>query len=78
MRNMMCFQNAFPDKPLDIIYLFFANFDIIYLCLSFLQKWKILMKLVERAKIDGMVEMVMKATKEFRPLKSNPSDIGFI
>jgi hypothetical protein len=36
------------------------------------------MKLVERAKIDGMVEMVMKATKEFRPLKSNPSDIGFI
>jgi hypothetical protein len=57
---------------------FFSNFDIIYLGLSFLQKWKILMKLVERAKIDGTVEMVMKATKEFRPLKSNPSDIGFI
>jgi hypothetical protein len=29
---------------------------------------------------DGgsMMEMVMKVVKEFSPLKSNPSDIGFI
>jgi hypothetical protein len=29
---------------------------------------------------DGgsMMEMVMKAVKEFNPLKSNPSDNGFI
>jgi hypothetical protein len=40
----MSIQKIFLDKPLDMV----------YLDLSFVQKWKILMKKLEKSKVEGV------------------------
>lgn len=67
-RNKMCIQKTFLDKPLDII----------HPTLSFVQKWTILMKTLEKAQVEKMAKMVLKYTKGFKPLDSNLSDVGFM
>jgi hypothetical protein len=52
--------------------------DIIHICLSFVQKWKILMKELERSKVEALVSLILQHMKNFRPLTSHPSDVGFI
>jgi hypothetical protein len=44
-RNKLCIQRIFPNKPTDII----------FLALSFVQQWKILMQELERSKMEAMV-----------------------
>jgi hypothetical protein len=67
-RNNMCMRKAFPDKSTDVI----------HLGLPFVQKWKILMKELERSKVEALMASMMQHSKNFRPLDSNPSDVGFI
>jgi hypothetical protein len=67
-RNKMCMQKTFPAKPTDII----------YIGLSFIQKWRILAKPVAKSKMEEMMELVLCHVREFEPLHSYPSDVGFI
>jgi hypothetical protein len=46
--------------------------------MSFLQKWKLLMKEVAKGKVEEKTKMVGQFAWEFKPLDSNPSDVGFI
>jgi hypothetical protein len=62
------YQRSFLDKPTDII----------YLCLSFIQKWKILMKAMTRSKMEAMLDVVLQHLRDFRPLNSSPTDVGFV
>jgi hypothetical protein len=50
------------------------SLDVVYLTLSFTQKWCILMKCPERAKVEKMQECV----KKFIPSDYILSDVGFI
>jgi hypothetical protein len=65
-RNKMRTQKIFPDKSLHVI----------QLGLSFVQKWKILMKTMEKAHEEKMVDLVLKFMEEFQPMNSNPSDVS--
>jgi hypothetical protein len=67
-RNKMCIQKVFPSKPVDIIY-----------CgMSFVQKWSLLMRKPEKEKVDALKSLLIRRIQDFKPLESNPSDIGFI
>jgi hypothetical protein len=67
-RNNMCIRKIFLDKPIDII----------HLCLSFVQRWKILMKELERNKVEALTSLMLQHIRNFRPLASHLSDVGFI
>jgi hypothetical protein len=58
--------------------LLFCRVGIIHLGMSFLQKWKLLMKEVAKGKVEEKTKMVGQFAWEFKPLDSNPSDVGFI
>jgi hypothetical protein len=44
-RNNMCMRKAFSNKPIGVI----------HLGLSFVQKWKILIKELERSKVEALM-----------------------
>jgi hypothetical protein len=67
-RNKMCMQKNFLNKPTDII----------YLGLSFIQKWKLLMKVEAKNKMEDLLALVLNKLKEFKLLNSYLSDVGFI
>jgi hypothetical protein len=67
-RNKICIQNFFPNKALDTVFLEF----------SFRQKWTLLMGQLEKDKVTGMVKIMLKYAKEFKPLEGDPTDVGFI
>jgi hypothetical protein len=67
-RNKICIQKTFPS----------ASTDVIYLGIAFIQEWKLLMKEVVRQKMEDLVGRVLIKLKEFKPLDSHPSDVGFI
>jgi hypothetical protein len=56
-RNRMCLQKKFPEKPTDVV----------HLALSFLQKWKLLMLMVERSKVETLTHMVQSYARTFKP-----------
>jgi hypothetical protein len=64
----MCMRNVFPTKPTDVI----------HLALSFLHKWKVLMKELEMEKVDNLVAAMMQFMINFNPLNTHPCDVGFI
>jgi hypothetical protein len=64
----MCIRKVLLDKSMDII----------HLCLSFVQKWKILMNELERNKVEALVSLILQHIKNFRPLTSHPSNVGLI
>jgi type III secretory pathway component EscR len=64
IRNKICIQHIFPNNSLDVV----------YLTLSFTQKWCILMKSPEKAKVEKMQE----CAKKFIPSDYILSDVGFI
>jgi hypothetical protein len=69
IKNMICIQMIFPEKLLDVI----------HLGVSFVQKWTIVMKkLLVKERVVRMMELVLQHAKEFKPLASHPSDVGFI
>jgi hypothetical protein len=54
------------------------SIDIVYLTLSNLQRWKILMRLGQRCRIEALVERMKLAAQEFKPSNINLSDIVFL
>jgi hypothetical protein len=66
-RNNMCMRKGFLDK---------LN-DVIHLGLSFVHKWKILVKELESSKVETLVISMLQHAKNFRPLDSNPLDMSF-
>jgi hypothetical protein len=69
IKNMIRIQMIFPEKLLDVI----------HLGVSFVQKWTIVMKkLLVKERVVRMMELVLQDAKEFKPLASHPSDVGFI
>jgi hypothetical protein len=67
-RNSMCMRNVFPANPTDVI----------HLGLSFVQKWKVLMKELQRRKVEALATTMLQFLKSFKPLNSHPSDVAFI
>jgi hypothetical protein len=53
----MAIEKCFPKAPADVI----------YVCLSFMQKWSCLLKEVEEAQIIRLKEEILKWLKEFKP-----------
>jgi hypothetical protein len=68
IRNMICIEKSFPEKLVDTV----------YLGLSFIQKWKLLMKELDISKVEDLAKTVLGYAKHFKPLESYPSDVGFI
>jgi hypothetical protein len=64
----MCISKRFLDKPLDII----------YLGLSFIQNWRILMKPMEKTKMEVLLKKLLDHAKTLKVLDSTLSDVGFI
>jgi hypothetical protein len=67
-RNKICIKKTFPERPIDMI----------YFAISFIQSWKILMHKLEKTKVEELAKAVLEHARNFRPLKSFPSDVGFI
>jgi hypothetical protein len=67
-RNKICIQKTFPNKPTDII----------FLALSFIRQWKILMQELQISKMEKVIEAMQGFLIRFRPWESHPSDVGFI
>jgi hypothetical protein len=62
------YKKTSPKRPLDVV----------HLGISFVQKWTLLMKPLEKERIRRMVELVLQRAKEFRPSLDTVSDVGFI
>jgi hypothetical protein len=45
---------------------------------SFVQKWSLLIRKPEKDKVDALKAILIRRVQDFKPLESNPSDIGFI
>jgi hypothetical protein len=67
-KNKMCFNKSFPNKPTDVI----------YLGLSFIQKWRLLKKEHTRTKMEAAVAMVGEHLRKFRPSGENATDVCFL
>jgi hypothetical protein len=61
-------QKKFPNSPIDVV----------YYALSFIQKWKSLMRPLEKTKVELMLTQVTRHAREFRPSGEIVTDIGFI
>jgi hypothetical protein len=68
VRNKICIQHTFPNKSLDVV----------YYAVSFLQKWKLLMKATERSKVEALVKRMQEHARTFKPSNVDPSDVGFM
>jgi hypothetical protein len=55
VRNRMCIQHAFPNN----------SFDVVYLALSFIQKWCILMRRSVKAMVESMVKKMQELVGGF-------------
>jgi hypothetical protein len=67
-RNKMCMSQIFLDNPIDII----------HLCLSFIQKWKVLARCSARSLMEGLLEARLRKVKEFKLSGIKLSDVEFI
>jgi hypothetical protein len=67
-RNKMCMSRIFPDNPIDVI----------FLCLSFAKKWRILTGREAKALMDWLLDARLLKAKEFRPCGFKLSDAEFI
>jgi hypothetical protein len=67
-RNKICIKQVIPDKTIDTM----------YLGLSFIHKWRVLMKPLEKAEMEELAKSVMEYAKIFKPIPSSPSDVGFM
>jgi hypothetical protein len=61
-------QKKFPNYPIDVIY---SN-------LSFIQRWKSLMRPLEKTKVELMLTQVTRHEREFRHSDENVANIGFM
>jgi hypothetical protein len=52
--------------------------DVVYSTLSFIQRWKPLMKPLEKVSVEMLVTSIMSYARGFREVESNPSDVAFI
>jgi hypothetical protein len=68
VRNKISMQKKFPNSPIDVV----------YYALSFIQKWKSLMRPLEKTKVELMLTQVTRHTREFSPSGEIVTDIGFI
>jgi hypothetical protein len=66
-RNKMCMSQIFLNNPIDII----------HLCLSFVQKWKVLARCSARLMMERLLEAGLKKVKEFKSLGIKLSDVEF-
>jgi len=64
-RNKMAIENKFPKAPSDII----------YVALSFLQKWSVLLKEEGRQRILQVEDEILRWMKNFRPSVLMSTDI---
>lgn len=65
-RNKICIKQVILDKTIDTM----------YLGLSFIHKWRVLMKPLEKAKMEELAKSVMEYAKIFKPIPSSPCDAG--
>jgi hypothetical protein len=66
-RNKFYIRKVFPEHPIDVV----------FLCLPFIQKWRLLMRKIAIEKLET-TQKVLRHTKDFKPLDSHPSHVGFI
>jgi hypothetical protein len=52
--------------------------NLIYLGLSFLLKWRILMKKHTDTRVDRLLKLMTEQAQTFKLLDENPSYVGFI
>ncbi|TVU17160.1 hypothetical protein EJB05_33176, partial [Eragrostis curvula] len=67
-RNKMTIQRKFPDNPIDVM----------YIAVSYLQKWKLLLKPKERSEVEHIATRVLLSMKNFKASDVPVSDIAFI
>jgi hypothetical protein len=67
-RNRMCMSSSFLNNPLDII----------FLCLSFVKRWRILAGREAKALMERFLEVRLMKAKEFKPSGVKLSDVEFI
>jgi hypothetical protein len=64
----MCIKHVFPNKSLDVV----------YLALSFMQKWHVLMRSLEKILVESMIKTMQEKAGSFRPSNVLLSDVGFM
>jgi type III secretory pathway component EscR len=67
-RNKMCIERVFPNKSLDVV----------YLALSFMQKWRVLMQSSQKTLVESMIKKMQVKGRSFRPSNVELSDVGYI
>lgn len=67
-RNKMAIEHKFPKSPSDII----------YIALSFMQKWSLLLKEDDRQRILQVKDEIICWMKSFKPSLLMTTDIGEI
>jgi hypothetical protein len=66
--NKICMQKKIPNSSIDLI----------YSGLSFIQKWKCLMRSLEKTKLESMLAQVIRRVRGFRPSDNDITDVGFL
>jgi hypothetical protein len=64
----MCMPKVFPNNSIDVV----------YTCMPFIQKWRILAGKTTRYMMDGLQEIVLTKAKAFRLSKCRLSDVEFL
>jgi type III secretory pathway component EscR len=67
-RNNICIQHVFPNNSLHTV----------YLALSFIQKWCVLMRSSEGATVEAVMKKIQVFAAGFRPSSNSSSDIRFM
>ena len=68
-RNKRVIEGIFIRRPVDLI----------FQCIGFLQRWKILMRTGEQAKLNSWGDQVAKWLEEFqKQIQQNPSTENFM
>jgi hypothetical protein len=67
-RNKTSIQKTFPENTLNVI----------HVALSHVQKWRLLMKPLEKDLVTRLAEQIGRRMKLFVPSSISTSDVGFI
>lgn len=64
-RNKMAIEHKFPGAPTDVI----------FVALSFMQKWSLLLKEEDCQRVQQVKETILEGLKHFKPSSSSPTDV---
>jgi hypothetical protein len=67
-RNKMCIEHKFPKRPADVV----------YVALSYMQKWEPLLREDGRLHCSQMKDDILRWMKDFTPSSTTATDVGKI